>query len=285
MSAGRATVAFLLAASLAMGCRAKDKDKDTASPDDDTAAIEDGSDTAAAETDSQLVTSSLVAATSPDSIGLASNDLSNADISVATVGEGVKAIYFPRNCLEVADNGDQTATYAFKGCIGPNGLRAVTGNLKVKYQADPASHSLHLELTATDLIVNKASMDWSATAVITADPSSANRQMTWTAQLSGTTARGRTFTRTNQHTITWALGESCFTLDGTSEGEVGVRQIHTQIEGFRRCRRSCPDANGKIVITNVTKNKTYELDYDGTDHATYTNPKGQSVSIPLLCSQ
>ena len=63
------------------------------------------------------------------------------------------------------------------------------------------------------------------------------------------------------------------------------RVVNTEIQGFRRCRRACPDAGGKIVITNVTKNKRYELRYDGTNHATFIDPKGERISSRFLCSQ
>jgi hypothetical protein len=266
--------------SLLLGCKKKDKDPQNAEGgDDDVAVVEDGSDTAAAESDAQLITSSLVSA-SPGSIGLASADLSGDDLGPRDLGDGSRAIYFPRGCLSVVSDA-QTATYTFNRCMGPNGLRGVTGQVKATYRSDGTQ--LHLELTATDLLVNRASVDWAASADIT--QAGAARTMTWTAQLSGTTARGREFTRTNEHTISWKLGESCFALDGSSDGEVNKREIRTEIVGFRRCRQACPDADGKIVITNVTKNKRYELRYDGSNRATFIDPKGRETALPLLCGQ
>ena len=277
-SASRTALVALVGASLAIGCR---KPAVNDEPDEDVTIAEDGSDATAAETDAQLITSSLVSA-SPGPIGLATTDLTESDLGTSDIGDGAKAIYFPRTCLQVvADSATRTATYTFDRCMGPNGLRGVTGEVKARYES--SSGGLHLELTATDLAVNRATMDWAATADITT--SDARRTMTWKAQLSGTTARGRAFERTSEHTITWALGEACFGLEGSSEGTVNGRQIRTEVTGFRRCRRECPDAGGKIVVTNVTKNVRYELHYDGTNRATLIGPNGGEHSVPLLCSQ
>jgi hypothetical protein len=282
----RRALLLLLVGGLALACKQKDKDDDNDNVgeegDDDVASVEDGSDTAAVESDSQLVTSSLVSG-SPGSIGLASAGLSGADLGTRAFGDNTVAIYFPRGCLKVAnDPATSTATYTFNRCMGPNGLRGVTGEVKARYRSNGSGH-LHLDLSANDLIVNRASIDWSASADIT--ESNADRTMTWNAQLFGTTARGRTLDRTNSHTISWKLGEACFSLDGTSNGSVNNREVRTEVQDFRRCRRACPDAGGKIVITNVTKNKRFELRYDGSNQATFVDPKGREASIPLLCGQ
>lgn len=267
----------LVATTVAFGCKKRDEEEGT--PDEDVTVAEDGSDVTAAETDAQLITSSLVSA-SPGSIGLATADFTGGDLGAREIGDGAKAIYFPRECLEVVpDAAARTATYTFTRCIGPNGLRAVSGEVKARYESSPGR--LHLELTATDLTVNRATIDWTATAEITT--SGANRTMTWRAQLSGTTARGRTLNRTNEHTTTWTVGEPCFALEGTSEGSVGTREIRTEVSGFRRCRRECPDAGGKIVVTSLTTNDRYELRYDGTNRATFIGPNGVERTVPLLC--
>ncbi|HVH46602.1 MAG TPA: hypothetical protein VM925_29880 [Labilithrix sp.] len=249
--------------------------------DDDVAFVTEGSDTAAAETDAQLITSSLVSSSPGGAIGLASQT-SDGNLATRAIGDGALAIYFPRGCLQVAsDTTARTARYTFDHCIGPNGLRAVTGVVTATYEASPSQ--LHLELTASQLSVNRATVDWTATADITA--TGGDRTMKWKAQLSGTTAGGRTFERINEHAISWTLGEACFALEGSSNGRVNGREIRTEIENFRRCRKACPDAGGKVVVTNVAKNKRFELNYDGTNRATFVGPEGRVVSIPLLCGQ
>jgi hypothetical protein len=273
---------FMVASALATaacGSGESEKKSPTDESDDDVGFVSDGSDATAAETDAQLVTSTLVSSSASDSIGLASQP-TGGELEPLTIGDGARALYFPQTCLEVtADTTNHKATYRFDRCAGPNGLRAVSGVVEVSYEASPSK--LRLTLTATNLTVNKATIDWSATAEITA--SGAARTMTWKAKLSGTSAGGRALDRTNDYAISWRLGEACFALEGSSDGLVGRREIRTVIEDFHRCRRECPDAGGKISVTNVEKNKTFELLYDGTNRATYVDPKGRAIPVPLLC--
>lgn len=255
------------------------RERDAEDEDDDTSFVDDASDTSAAESDAQVVTSSLVSS-SPGSLGLASVGLSGTDLGARDIGDGAQAIYFPRRCLTVEHHpAESTVTYKFRTCRGPNGLRAVTGDVTARYVAEPTH--LHLELTATDLAVNGATVDWTATADISSI--GADRNMTWKAQLAGTSAGGRAFARTNEHTVSWKLGEACFMLEGSSQGQVRGREIRSAISNFRRCRGGCPDAGGKIVVTNVTKGKSVELRYDGTSRATFVSPKGRVSSVALLC--
>jgi hypothetical protein len=273
-----------------VGCRQKKVVDQKPNPNDpeEIAFVEDGTDATAAESDAQLLTSSLVSASSTGGVALASVDLSGGDLGTRDIGDGLHAIYLPRPCLTVSNDPEtSTATYTFNRCLGPNGLRAVTGVVKAHYLIEP--NHLHLDITADDLQVNEATIDWSASADIQSTDS--NRTMTWKAQLSGTSAGGRSFRRNNEFTVKWTLGEPCFSLNGFAEGKIRKstedesreREIRTDISDFRRCRRGCPDAGGKITVTNVTKDKKVELLYDGTNQATFITPKGQSVVVPLFC--
>jgi hypothetical protein len=255
----------------------------TENPDDSALLAQDGADTSALEVDHELLTGSLVAASSGGSIGLASaTDLAGADLVPADLGDGAKAFFFPRGCLTTSnDLATSTVTYAFKNCTGPLGLLRVNGEIKATYQTAP--NQLSLDLVGTGLEINRATADWHATAVITSD-GGVGRTMTWNAQLSGTTARGRDFSRTNQKTISWKVGERCFTASGVSEGNVKGRNLRTEVTNYARCQGSCPEAGGSITITNVTSGKHVEIDFDGTSTASVTSTSGQTLSLPLLCS-
>jgi hypothetical protein len=81
--------------------------------------------------------------------------------------------------------------------------------------------------------------------------------------------------------VTWRFGERCFGVSGVSEGNVRDRYLRTEIADFRRCQGSCPEAGGRITISNDKKLKV-ELLFDGTSHATYTTPKG-TTTFDLAC--
>jgi hypothetical protein len=274
--------ALVAVASLGLGgCKKQDATDPVPADDEEEAVGEEGVDTNAAESDAQLLTSSLVTSTSTGTIGLANFEIGAGGIQPQTIGDAPMAAYRPRGCLAVtpAPGDAQKATYKFASCaFGPNGLFSINGLVDVHYVAGPGS--LHLDLTATDLGVNLATVDWTASADITSSVTA--RTMTWHAQLSGTTAGGREFARTTDRRVTWTPGEACFELSGLSEGTVGKRSLKTEITGFRRCARSCPDA-GTIAVTNLTTGRRIEILYDGTNLATLVRPTGQKVKIRLLC--
>lgn len=264
------------------GCKNKDKkddtDPNTPVQDEDNSFAEDGSDASSADTDAQLIASSLVAS-SPGNIGLASLD--SGDLGTADVGDGVKAVYLPRTCVTGKQTAPGEAIYTFDRCLGPNGLAGVSGTVKAHFTADPTH--LHLDLTYDAMKSNGAEIDGSATADIVANGPS--RTMTWGATLDGTTAHDKKFSYHSSHTVTWTLGEACFSLDGTSEGQVRQRDIKTEVQNFKRCRRGCPEAGGKIIVTNVAKNKIVTIEFDGTSTAKYTAPNGKELPLLLLCKE
>lgn len=274
---GTVLLAALLAATLTFGCKKKDS---TPAPDDDTTLAQDGSDTSFVESDSQLLTTSLVGG-SNSSLGLA--DVGSSELHFDGIGDGAKALFFPRGCLTVTDDSaNSIATYEFNGCSSLIGLAKIKGEVKVHYTFDATKNTLTLDLTGSNLTVNRATVDWHATATITANGSA--RSLHWVAQLSGTTARGRDFSRTNDKTVAWTVGDKCFTLNGTAEGRIKDRDVKTDIKNYRRCGAACPEADGSITITNVMTGASVSLTFDGTANATLTTSKGASTSIPLTCA-
>jgi hypothetical protein len=264
---------LVLSAGLVVACKAKKDNPEF--EDNDDALVEDGTDTNAAETDSEVLTSMLVATTN-GSLGLASaGDLGGGDIERADLGAGARTIFTPRGCVEpVANEAERRVIYKFRSCLGPNAN--VSGDVTVTYSR--ADNKLHLDLTATDLVVNRAVLDWHATADVTAN--GIERTMIWNAQLSGMTKREREFSRTTNQTVTWTLGEQCFTVSGDSTGSVRDRVIRTDVADLRVCKKGCP--TGKITLTHEQRRVRVEILFDGTSTAKISGPRGEAT-LPLAC--
>jgi hypothetical protein len=249
---------------------------------------EDGADSTAAENDSEALTSTLIGSggAGGGGIGLASaSDLAGGGLGTREIGDGAKALYFPRGCLTVTPGAgstplEGTAKYEFNGCTGPAGLLNIRGVVDVTYKA--TLNHLTLDLVASGVQVNRATVDWTAHAEI--DAVDAARTMVWKASLTGTTARGREISRTNEKVIDWTVGEPCVGIDGVSQGNLSGRNVKTEVNDFRRCRGSCPEAGGSIVVTHVDKNVSVEIKYDGTNQATLIHPKGET-KIALFCGR
>lgn len=273
-------VALILVGSVAIGgCRVKNDD------DDDTtqADAEDGIDSSSAESDTESLTSSLIDESS-GSLSLATEgnvDYSSGSIAPQAIGDIAKSKFLPAGCLTTAvDEATKTVTYTFNNCTGPHGHRQITGVVKAVYTVVDAN-ALNVSFTGTDLTVNKATVDWSATANVTR--AGTLYTMIWKGQFSGTTYRGREFSRTNDKTVTWDTATKCVTINGVSEGDVHKRNLRTEVKNLAKCEGTC--ASGEIVITNLDNEKTISLSLDGTGAATFTGPRGNSVTVTLACGE
>jgi hypothetical protein len=248
--------------------------------------VERGAEIVSIESDLQLLTASLIAS-SPGGIGIATGGLTEAPIHPADRPShggdhgGTRAIFSPRECLDVAnDTAIGETTYTFRDCQGPSGLREITGILHVRARQD--QDMLVLELRGDALTVGNAALSWNATASITR--AGVDRTMTWRGTLTGQSEKGRDFERKAERTTSWRLGEPCYALNGTSEGTLSGRPILTELQGLRRCRRACPDPGGKLIVTHVKKNERYELSFDGSDVASFDGPQGKTT-VRLRCGR
>ena len=107
--------------------------------------------------------------------------------------------------------------------------------------------------------------------------------MTWKGQFFGTTARGRAFSRTNDKVIEWTIAQSCVRVNGSSEGDVTGRPLHTDVIRFSRCKFQCPAAGSEIKVTDVKSNRSIDITYDGGPTATFTAPAGNTTQIARPC--
>jgi hypothetical protein len=239
---------------------------------------DDGTDTAATEGDAQALTGTLIAS-SGTGVGLASQPAAGDLTAQNIVGGGARLFFLPAGCLVVTNPTAASVQYTFNDCTGPRGLTHLTGVLNVDYTT--TANSLTLTMTAMGMKVNRATIDWNATAVTTA--SGAMRTMQWTGHFTGTTGGGRAIERDNTKTVTWTVGDSCFEINGTSVGNVTGKDLKTELIDYKRCRAACPEAGSEIKITRESTGRTVDLTY-GTDTATFTDARGDQIEFTPLCA-
>lgn len=261
------------AALVVVSCSAKNGNSD---------AVDQGSDANEAETNAESLSASFLGGSGTGTGILATGgELVVGDSHFQGLGDAAKAVFSPAGCLVVTDAPAQhTATYVFSGCTGPYGLVKITGTVTVDYSSTGPTE-LTLNYAAKGLAINGATIDWTATANITA--SGAMRDMQWNGMFSGTTRHGRAFSRTNTKHYTWTVGVPCLSVTGSSDGTVTGHELKTTIVSWSQCAGSCPEAGSEISIEDVTAKQTYDLKY-GSGSATYTPPDGKSVTYTPLCS-
>ncbi len=279
ISLAKVSIVLVLASAAGVACAPHHT---AASDDDATLLAQDGADTSSTESDAETLSMSFIASTSARLTLASQGDLAGGTLRLDDLGDGVKSAYVPAGCVTVtSDTSAHTATYDLKGCSGPHGLLSVTGTVKVSYTS-PEPTKLVLDFEASQLKANRATIEWSAHAEITAHLLG-KREMSWRAHLDGTTARGRSFTRTNVKTIAWTVGQECVLVNGSSDGNVSGRNLHTDVINYSRCKGECPAAGSEVKITNSDNGRSIDITYDGGRQATFTGPKGGQVQITLAC--
>jgi hypothetical protein len=169
----------------------------------------------------------------------------------------------------------------FSACTGPLGLVELDGTVDVTWADDTSGGPTTLNFASHGFKINRATLDsWQATALVTATGSA--RHLVWTAALSGTTARGRTFTRTNDKTVDWTVGQPCVTVSGQSDGTILGTELQTTIVSFSRCAAECPQSGSEITVKNVKNGDSVDIKYQGGPDAVLT-VDGRSTDIGLAC--
>ncbi len=273
-SGGASLVALPLSVLFAVvACAPKDK----TNTDDEDLAL-DGVESVVSESDTEALGAALLSAAS-GSLSLASEELTPASaLQTKDLGDATKFFFFPRGCLTTThDPQAKAVTYEFTKCAGPRGLLRVTGKLIVTY-AVPEAGKLSLDFAGSDLLINRATASWTAHADI--QSSGATRTMQWSASLRGN-LRNKDFERTVTRKLVWTIGDGCIALDGTSEGRLGTRTLRIDVANVKRCRRECPEAGGKITISNASG--AYSVTFDGTNQGALQTPSGTERSVSLSC--
>jgi hypothetical protein len=273
----------LVSAVVLSACGAKHDDTSSSAGTEE--AVSGGTETAHAESSVESLSSSFISGggTGAGALSVGSwESLTGGEgsgVHVEGLGDVAKGYYLPAGCLTVMSDGASQATYTFADCTGPYGLVHVTGTVKLTYSV--AGDQLSLAYSATGLKVNRHTVDWDATATVTAGAGGA-RTMDWKGHFTGTTAGGRAFERTNQKTYGWTVGGACLTVTGSSDGTVTGKELKTDVISWSQCKGSCPAAGSEIKITNVADGNVYDVKY-GDASVTYTGPRG-SVTFKPLCA-
>ncbi len=278
MMSRRASWVFAVSLLTLVGCASKSSSSSGGSND----AVQEGTDANGAESDAEGLSTTLIGG-GGGTLALASEGelTTTGDVTTQGIGDAAKAYFIPSGCLAVTDDSAKSqATYVFNDCTGPRGLVHVTGTVTVGYQVVSATE-LKLSYAATGLKINKATIDWTASADVTAN--GADREMIWDGQLDGTTRNGRDFTRKNHKDYKWAIGGTCLGVDGSSDGTVTGHELKTDVTSFKICKGECPEAGSEIKVTDVTTSKVYDVTWNATN-ATYTGPDGKAITYTPLCA-
>jgi hypothetical protein len=193
------------------------------------------------------------------------------------------AVLRPSTCItKTADGASVHAELA--SCTGIFGRRILNGGLDARFEACEGGAQTAEIHDSGDLTANGRPLSYQAKAVLATVEG--GRDVTYTAQWSGTTARGR-FVTGNAELAVWVADPSgCIRVTGDANGRVDDIAFQKTISGFALCPDQCP-TDGRLDVTVQGKRgeRTMTITFDGTDRAKVIGFSGRHFDVPLVCDE
>jgi len=158
-------------------------------------------------------------------------------------------------------------TMKLDGCTGPFGKVVMNGTLTATFSKS-ADDTLHVDVASgSDLVANDRAVTYQAHADVTYDGTT--RHLVYQGASSGTTKRGKDFSRQTDLTVDTDTATHCATIDGTSNGSIGKYTIDLTIQGVHGCTGSCPSAGSAHAEISgpLVHDASLDVSFDGSNEA------------------
>ena len=221
---------------------------------------EDGSDVE----DATALLSALAASFAP---------VTGATLDLSTLAPSV-VLYTPKDCVATTLVEGALAV-TFHDCDGPWGLAHVSGSVMVS----PSTGSQALEISATALLLDRASVTFDATATFESKRCLVDHDLGPRASRARPPAAGAD--SSGAWSTEWTLGLICLGYAiGESQATVAGSAVAIQSFGLTRCDDACPTAGTLVVSNSAALIDT--LSFDGSDVAAFTPPR-TARNLELAC--
>jgi hypothetical protein len=169
----------------------------------------------------------------------------------------------------------------FDGCTGPFGRVRLDGAVDATF-ALTGECRLRADIVDAGLTANERPLDYRATADITV--SDGAHEIDWNAHTAGTTRRGRTVEQVSELHVVLDRETSCRTLEGNVEGTVDSFEYNWGVTGMAVCPGECPTSGTvKAAWHRARRERTFTVEFDGSNLAHVTMPSGRQRDIAMLC--
>ncbi len=185
----------------------------------------------------------------------------------------------PAGCATKTREGN-TVHLIMKGCSTKRG-RTMDGTMDAVF-VDAAGGVAVTVRGGPDLVANGQPLAYVATATVRSTDT--GNDIVWHAKASGTTRRGRAFTREADISVVTDAATRCATIDGTSRGTIAGRQIDTTISDLHACAEGCPSRGEVVSIVHTGPHeRTMTVTFDGTPQARVKGLRGRMFNVSLAC--
>lgn len=186
-------------------------------------------------------------------------------------------------CATIATDQRTYVEVTFTSCVGPRGLRGLSGALRAEITVEPTPcgpfecvGAITYQVSTSGLTLNGTTFagTWSWR-----DPVAAEQPSTWSGDLTISGPR-RTLQSTSSATV--AIADGCATYDLTAEVTTGARTLTVTATDVQRCLDACPTA-GTVELVGARGALSWSYGGDGT--AEVTTAGGTTFDVTLACAE
>jgi hypothetical protein len=211
--------------------------------------------------------------------------VASQDPTVAAVSIAADTKLWPTGCAtrEKDPTNPLVVHITLNNCTGPRGLVHLNGQETVVLSKS-AGGALHAELSSQNLTANGKPITHTASADITVMGNL--RDVAWKGAWTRTNDKGTTISHTSDLAIVVDTSAQCRTTNGSAVTMVGTREIDTTVADYKICKGpngadECP--SGKVTHTAKATGREISVEFDGSNEATVTGPKGGTFDVALVC--
>ena len=195
----------------------------------------------------------------------------------------------PAGCLTSTVSGN-VVTHVFNNCTGARELAQISGTVVATWTRSATSIQVVRE-TQGDFKVGDATIQRKVTVTFSKEGTVYTK--TRIVALSGSSEKGRTFSRDANWTLAYDGTSKCWTRDGSSSSDItgaagGKRSFTTEVNDVKVCGLlKCPEAGGSISLAatkskeDKTKTRSMLIEFlgDRKQRTTFTNAKGETKTV------
>lgn len=190
----------------------------------------------------------------------------------------------PEGCMTRTKGAGNTVHVVFADCTGPFGKLRLNGSADVSFELDAQKRLVAKIVGGSDLTANDRPLTYRATGTL--EHHGDVRDVTWHAEASGKTKRGKEYSRSTDVSLSVDVAKRCLQGSGVAKGTIGGFDLELTIDDLAVCEDACPTrGNARASVKGrLGRERAIEVVFDGTDHAKVTTPRGKELSVKMACA-
>jgi hypothetical protein len=240
--------------------------------------------------DDDVATASVTSALQASQHGGITQDIVSVDGEAAI--EPTKAAQFvatrrpvgvqPEGCMTRTQNAD-SVHFVFTGCTGPFGKVRLDGSADARFSLDEKQRLVATITSGADLRANDRALSYKAQGTV--EVQGDIRNLTWHAEATGETKRGRKYSRSTDLAISVDIVKRCLQASGAAHGTIAGFDLDVTVDDLAVCESACP-TSGKAEASlrgPAGSERSFSIAFDGTDKAHVKTPR-RELDIALACA-